>query len=169
MSPAEDPYEVLGLQHNASAAEIKHAFRRMALKHHPDRNPGDPRAAQRFARICSAFNQIADPESRERLRAARAGRAEVPASEPASDPTRYAPGADRDADAWENLGPSPEEIRSLDDSVPRFRPKRALGFILVGLILLVVIVTVVREHRGIPPEPSDGHVQKFLESFRRYR
>jgi curved DNA-binding protein CbpA len=164
MFSADDPYEVLGLRRNASAAEIKRAFKRLALKHHPDRNPGDPRAARRFARICSAFNQIADPESRERLRAAREHRAQAPASEPACDPTPHAPGADRYAEEWEDLCPTPEEIASLG-APPSFRPFPALGIILIALVLLVVIMTIVREQRGIPPEPSDGHVKRFLESM----
>jgi curved DNA-binding protein CbpA len=163
-----DPYEVLGVRRNASAAEIKRAFKRLALKHHPDRNPGDRQAAQRFARVCSAFNEIADPDSRERLRSSREGRAEASVTEPASDPMP-GPGADHHAREWDDLCPTPEEIAALD-APPRFRPAPALGFILVGLVLLIVILTIVREQQGLPPEPSDGHVERFLDGMRsRYR
>src|ERR671936_46349 len=59
-----DPYEVLGVPRGASAAAIKSAYRKLAKKHHPDSNKGDPKAAARFAEINSANEIIGDEEKR---------------------------------------------------------------------------------------------------------
>ncbi|MCG6204877.1 J domain-containing protein [Rhodopseudomonas sp. HC1] len=58
-----DPYEVLGVQRDASAAAIKSAYRKLAKKHHPDANKNDPKAAARFAEVNSA-NEILGDESK---------------------------------------------------------------------------------------------------------
>ena len=59
-----DPYQVLGVDRSASDAEIKRAFRRLARQHHPDRNPGDPAAEERFKSIQSAYDSIGSPQKR---------------------------------------------------------------------------------------------------------
>jgi molecular chaperone DnaJ len=59
-----DPYEVLGLERNASEAEIKSAFRRLAALHHPDKNPEDPGAATRFKECNLAHQILSDPQKR---------------------------------------------------------------------------------------------------------
>lgn len=60
-----DYYEVLGVEKNASAEEIKKAFRRLALKHHPDRNPTDKKASEeRFKEISEAYEVLSDPQRR---------------------------------------------------------------------------------------------------------
>lgn len=56
-----DPYAVLGLQSGASAEEIRRAFRRMAAKWHPDRNPGDKRAAEIFKEATAAYELLTNP------------------------------------------------------------------------------------------------------------
>lgn len=62
-----DPYEVLGVNRNASPEEIKSAFRKLAARHHPDRNPGDDSAQERFKEINAAHQILSDPEKRARL------------------------------------------------------------------------------------------------------
>ncbi len=62
-----DPYEVLGVQRNASAAEIKSAFRKLAKKHHPDANKNDPKAASRFSEVNSANEIVGDEEKRKQF------------------------------------------------------------------------------------------------------
>ncbi len=62
-----DPYEVLGVQRNASAAEIKSAFRKLAKKHHPDANKNDAKAAARFAEINSANEILGDEAKRKQF------------------------------------------------------------------------------------------------------
>ena len=59
-----DPYEVLGVKKNADAAAIKSAFRKLAKKLHPDANKKDPRAAQRFAELNSAYEVVGDEQKR---------------------------------------------------------------------------------------------------------
>lgn len=62
-----DPYEVLGVQRGASAAAIKSAFRKLAKKHHPDANKGDPKAADRFSEVNSANEILGDEEKRKQF------------------------------------------------------------------------------------------------------
>ena len=58
----EDPYKVLGVSPDASDEEIKRAYRRLAKKYHPDRNPGDEEAARQMQRINAAYEQIKNPD-----------------------------------------------------------------------------------------------------------
>jgi DnaJ-class molecular chaperone len=62
-----DPYEVLGVQRGASAAAIKSAFRKLAKKHHPDANKGDPKAADRFSEVNSANEILGDEDKRKQF------------------------------------------------------------------------------------------------------
>src|SRR4030067_2712026 len=59
-----DYYEVLGLGRNASEEEIKKAYRRMALNYHPDRNPGDKEAEEKFKEAAEAYDVLRDPNRR---------------------------------------------------------------------------------------------------------
>lgn len=61
---AKDYYETLGLKRSASQKEIKQAFRKLARKHHPDVNPGDKAAEQRFKEINSAYEVLSDADKR---------------------------------------------------------------------------------------------------------
>ncbi len=66
MTSKRDYYEILNISRNASAEEIKKAYRHLAMKHHPDRNPEDKSAEERFKEIKEAYEILSDPEKRAR-------------------------------------------------------------------------------------------------------
>jgi len=71
MAQVADLYKVLGLPEDADAAAIKKAFRDLAKKHHPDANPGDKKAEERFKELSQAYEILSDPEKRRRYDAMR--------------------------------------------------------------------------------------------------
>src|ERR1041384_2187691 len=64
MATNKDYYAVLGVPASATNDEIKKQYRKLAAKHHPDRNQGDPKAADRFKEISEAYQVIGDAEKR---------------------------------------------------------------------------------------------------------
>ena len=65
MAGKQDYYEILGVSRTASPEEIKKAFKKMAMKYHPDRNPGDKDAEEKFKKINEANEVLSDPEKRQ--------------------------------------------------------------------------------------------------------
>ena len=64
MAEKRDYYEVLGLKKGASEDEIKKAFRKMAMKYHPDKNPGDKTAEEKFKEVNEAYSVLSDPDKK---------------------------------------------------------------------------------------------------------
>ena len=58
----DDPYKILGVSRDATDEEIKRAYRQLAKKYHPDRNPGDAEAAKKMQQVNAAYEQIKNPE-----------------------------------------------------------------------------------------------------------
>jgi DnaJ family protein C protein 7 len=63
-SKRKDHYKILGIDKDASEHEIKRAYKKLAVKHHPDKNPGDAEAEERFKDISEAHETLCDPQKR---------------------------------------------------------------------------------------------------------
>ena len=65
MAAKRDYYDVLGVERGASEGDVKKAYRRLAMKYHPDRNPDDDDAEERFKEASEAYEVLSDQEKRE--------------------------------------------------------------------------------------------------------
>ena len=83
-----DYYEILGVARDATDAQIKSAYRKLALKHHPDRNPGDAKAEEAFKEAAEAYAVISDPDKRSAYD--RFGHAGVSGAAGGFDPNAFA-------------------------------------------------------------------------------
>jgi DnaJ family protein C protein 7 len=61
-SQRKDYYKILGIERDATEADIKRAYRKLAIVHHPDKNPDDESAAERFKDIGEAYETLSDPQ-----------------------------------------------------------------------------------------------------------
>ena len=66
MDNKRDYYEVLGVSKTASADEIKKAYRKLAIKYHPDKNPGDKEAEEKFKEAAEAYDVLSNQEKRQK-------------------------------------------------------------------------------------------------------
>ena len=87
MTTTHDYYEILGVARNASDSEIKSAYRKLALAHHPDRNQGNKEAEEKFKEAAEAYSVLCDPQKRQRYDAY--GHAGLGAAAGGFDPTIF--------------------------------------------------------------------------------
>ena len=87
---ARDLYEVLGVSRGASSEEIKKAYRKLARKYHPDQNPDDPKAEDRFKEISHAYDVLSDARSASSTTSGRRHSGRVAPAVPARASTRPA-------------------------------------------------------------------------------
>ena len=66
MADKRDYYEVLGVNKGSSDAEIKKAYHKLAMKYHPDKNPGDKTAEEKFKEINEAYEILSDPDKKDK-------------------------------------------------------------------------------------------------------
>src|SRR5574344_440049 len=66
MAEETDYYKILGVERTATADEIKRAYKKVAIKYHPDRNPGDKEAEEKFKQAAQAYDVLRDPDKRAR-------------------------------------------------------------------------------------------------------
>ncbi|OKL47947.1 hypothetical protein BSR29_05560 [Boudabousia liubingyangii] len=90
----KDFYKVLGVSKDADEAEIKKAYRKLARKYHPDKNPGDKQAEEKFKQVGEAYAVLSDPKERQRYDAIR---------QMASGGARFASGPGGSADAFSSF------------------------------------------------------------------
>src|SRR5437868_12845772 len=110
----QTPYEVLGVKPNATAEEIRKAYRKLAKEFHPDLNPGKPAAEARFKAVASAYDLLSDPEKR-----ARYDRGEIDESGAERPRYSYRPHAEG-AQGWKYQPEGEFDIDDLDDLFSMF-------------------------------------------------
>lgn len=110
----QTPYEVLGVQPNATADEIRKAYRKLAKEFHPDLNPGKPAAEARFKAVSAAYDILSEPEKR-----ARYDRGEIDESGAERPRYSYRPHAEG-AQGWKYQPQGEMDIGDLEDLFEMF-------------------------------------------------
>src|ERR1700716_301038 len=110
----QTPYEVLGVKPDATADEIRKAYRKLAKQFHPDLNPGKPAAEARFKAVSAAHELLSDPEKR-----ARYDRGEIDESGAERPRYSYRPHAEG-AQGWKYQPEGEMDIGDLDDLFEMF-------------------------------------------------
>jgi hypothetical protein len=158
----------LGISRATSGSAIRKAFKRLALLHHPDHNPDNPQAAERFHRICLAYEILsgarhADPSP-------RTNKQESPWHPPWARSREPDPSPNPLPATWPNgqpiYYPTPEEIAQLD--LPRVGGSKRTAFtFLIVLFGVMGLLALLEALSGRPPEPLDPYREKMRRSLMR--
>src|SRR5271165_5149800 len=123
---AQTPYQVLGVKPEATADEIRKAYRKLAKQLHPDLNPGKPEAEARFKSVSTAYDLLSDPEKR-----ARYDRGEIDESGAERPPRSYYRGYAEGAEGRKYQPEGEIDLGDLEDLFAAFgsagRGRRARG------------------------------------------
>lgn len=126
MAATQTPYQVLGVKPDASAEEIRKAYRKLAKQFHPDLNPGKPEAEARFKSISAAYDLLSDPEKR-----ARYDRGEIDESGAERPPRGYYRSHAEGAQGWKYQPEGEMDLGDLEDLFAAFgsagRRRRGAG------------------------------------------
>ena len=114
MATSQTPYQVLGVKPDASADEIRKAYRKLAKQLHPDLNPGKPEAEARFKSISAAYDLLSDAEKR-----ARYDRGEIDESGAERPRYSYRPHAEG-AEGWKYQPEGEMDLGDLEDLFAAF-------------------------------------------------
>ena len=119
LATGDDPYSILGVQRDATSSQIKQAYRRLALRNHPDVAQGIDNPEEKFARIAEAYSILSDPSARAKFdRSAgasptsnyRSSRTTPPPSRSAYTSSASAAAAAERRRRWREENPSPDEL-----------------------------------------------------------
>jgi curved DNA-binding protein CbpA len=134
MRTNKDLYEILKLPREASQDDIQQAHRKLIRKHHPDANPGDPSAEERFKEIQQAYELLSNPEKRQeydkRFRTSSRGNS-----------GRQRAGATSGRTRGSTTDTSPEQVSR--SRGPLFSLGYLLGIALVALVLVLLVMLIV--------------------------
>ena len=138
----KDPYKVLGLSREASQDDIRKAHRKLVRKYHPDANPEDPRAVERFKEVQQAYEVLSNEKKRreydEGLRTSSRGSPGRPSFRETSDrPDARGAGAKTGGGAGHGTGQ-----RANRDRGPMFTLGYLLGIVLVALVIALLILLI---------------------------
>lgn len=150
MTASSSPYEVLGIAEGASPDEIRRAYRRQALRYHPDRNPGDPTAKESFLRVQEAFQQIdpTDPDA-----GFDAARVVAEMQRAAEEVERRRGRAASGGRTWQQVRVPLDRPRA-DEFRSQLRSPQAVRGLLIGLGVAVIGVAAPMLLSGLMPVPA---------------
>jgi hypothetical protein len=170
MTPRE-ARALLGVSERAHASEVRRAFRRLVLKHHPDRNPNDPSAQQRFVRLCLAYDVLTGARAAAPDAPPAAGRDRTTPQPPGWPAPPWAPYEPKPRRTKYEDGnpvhyPTPEEIASLNEPDAFAKnQKRLFTSVVLGMLALIGALAVLEAVSDQMPAKLDAEQEALRRSL----